>query len=108
MIETLRRATHSLSAQLIVVFLLASMAYTYAAGFTLQFFQDSDYLRRIVGAHISLHADYVLKDIGMPPSIARAEDITQRIPVDIRLIGPGIDWTSDERFPPLNLSLIHI
>lgn len=102
MIETLRRVTHSLSAQLIVVFLLASMAYTYAAGFTLQLFQDSDYLRRIVGAHISLHADYVLKDIGIPPSIARAEDITQRIPVDIRLIGPGIDWTSDERFPPLN------
>ena len=102
MIETLRRVTHSLSAQLIVVFLLASMAYTYAAGFTLQLFQDSDYLRRIVGAHISLHADYVLKDIGIPPSIARAEDITQRIPVDIRLIGPGIDWTSDERFPPLD------
>jgi signal transduction histidine kinase len=68
----------------------------------LQLFQDSDYLRRIVGAHISLHAEYVLNDIGTPPSIARAQDITDRIPVDIRLLGPDVNWTSDPRFPAVD------
>jgi len=101
-VDAIRRVTHSLSARLVVVFLLASVAYTYAAGFALQLFQDSDYLRRIVGAHISLHAEYVLKDIGIPPSIAKAKSITDRIPVDIRLLGPDINWTSDARFPRLN------
>jgi signal transduction histidine kinase len=100
--EAVRRVTHSLSARLVVVFLLASVAYTYAAGFALQLFQDSDYLRRIVGAHISLHAEYVLKDIGTPPSIAKAKSITDRIPVDIRLLGPDVNWTSDPKFPPLD------
>jgi signal transduction histidine kinase len=100
--DAVRRVTHSLSARLVVVFLLASVAYTYAAGFALQLFQDSDYLRRIVGAHIALHAEYVLNDIGTPPSIARAEGIAGRIPVDIRLLGPDINWTSDPRFPALD------
>ncbi len=97
--NTLTRITHSLSARLLVVFLLASIAYTYAVGFAMQAFQDSDYLRLIVGAHISLHAEYVLKDLGTPPSVARAKDITSRIPVDIRLNGPGIDWKSEPLFP---------
>jgi len=97
--QAVRVVMHSLSARIVVVFLLASVAYSYAAGFALQLFQDSDYLRRIVGAHIALHADYVLSDIGTPPSISQARDITSRIPVDIRLAGPGVDWVSDGLFP---------
>ena len=60
---------HSLSARLLVIFLTASLAYGYAARFAVEVFQDTDYLRRIVGAHISLHTDYVLEDIGNPPDI---------------------------------------
>ncbi|MDG1462756.1 MAG: HAMP domain-containing sensor histidine kinase [Gammaproteobacteria bacterium] len=95
----LTRITHSLSARLVLVFIVASISYWYALGFALQTVQDSDYLRRIAGAHISLHAEYVLEDIGTPPSVLRAEDITSRIPVDIRLNGPSITWTSDPLFP---------
>jgi signal transduction histidine kinase len=97
--NVLTRITHSLSARLVLVFILASVGYWYALGFALEAVQDSDYLRRIAGAHISLHAEYVLKDLGTPPSVLRAEDITNTIPVDIRLDGPGMAWTSDSLFP---------
>jgi len=100
--NTLRRLLHSLSARLVLVFLLGSILYSYAASFSLNLFQDTDALRQVVGAHIALHADYVLSDIGTPPSIGRAAAITDRIPVDIRLYGPDVNWSSSELFPDIS------
>ncbi|MDP6436930.1 MAG: HAMP domain-containing sensor histidine kinase [Gammaproteobacteria bacterium] len=96
-----RRLAHSLSTRLLVIFLLASIAYGYATrlGFTL--FQDTDYLRRIAGAHVALHTEYIIEDIGSPPDLARAQDIVDIIPVDIRIIGPDVDWSSTADFYPL-------
>ena len=95
------RVTRSLSARLLAVFLATSIVYVVASRYAVELVYDSDYLRQIVGAHISLHADYVVSDIGNPPDIARAQAIADRIPVDIRIEGPSLSWTSDERFPPL-------
>ncbi|MCC5793152.1 MAG: HAMP domain-containing histidine kinase [Chromatiales bacterium] len=97
----LMRISRSLSARLLAVFLVTSVIYVMASRYAVQAVYDYDYLRQIVGAHISLHADYVLSDIGTPPDLARAEEIVQRIPVDMRIQGPGTDWVSDPRFPPL-------
>ena len=44
-----------------------------------------DYLREMVGAHISLHTNYIIRDLGSPPSIERAKAITDTIPMDIRI-----------------------
>jgi signal transduction histidine kinase len=44
---------------------------------------------------------YVREDIGVPPRIDRALAITKRVPIDIRILGPDIDWASDPDFPPL-------
>jgi len=96
------RITHSLSARLVLVFLLGSILYSYSASFAFRLFQDTDSLRQVAGAHIALHAEYVLADIGTPPSIANAASITERIPVDIMLRGPDMMWVSDERFPDID------
>jgi signal transduction histidine kinase len=45
---------------------------------------------------------YVREDIGVPPSIDRAIAITEKVPVDIRILGPDIDWASDPAFPTLD------
>jgi signal transduction histidine kinase len=42
---------------------------------------------------------YVREDIGVPPSIDRAIAITEKVPVDIRILGPDVDWASDPAFP---------
>ena len=98
----LARITHSLSARLLVIFVIASFAYSYGARNAVQVFADTDWLRQIVGAHIALHTEYVLQDIGSPPNINRAMEIVSQIPVDIRIVGPGQDWSSDPGFPDLD------
>jgi len=96
------RLTHSLSARVVLVFLIGSIIYSYAASFAFRLFQDTDALRQVVGAHIALHADYVLNDIGTPPSVERAKSITGRIPIDIYIGGGDINWASDDRFPGID------
>jgi len=97
----LMRAGHSLTARLLLIFFVASMAYGYAARYAFTLFQDTDYLRRVAGAHMALHTEYILKDIGLPPNIDRAQAIVDRIPVDMRIIGPEVDWSSSSDFYPL-------
>ena len=97
----IRDISRSLSARLLGIFILTAIVYAVAGRFVYLLVLDQDYLREVVGAHISLHADYVLNDIGSPPSIERAKAITQRVPVDIRISGPGMDWASDPAFPAI-------
>jgi signal transduction histidine kinase len=60
---------------------------------------SADDLRALISGHLSLHVDYVRQDIGSPPRVDRALAITQRVPVDIRIDGPGVHWSSDPAFP---------
>jgi signal transduction histidine kinase len=99
--DSIRAAGRSLSARLLVIFFIGSMVYGYAARYAFTVFTDTDYLRQIVGAHIALHSEYILKDIGSPPDISKAEAIVNKIPVDIRIVGPGMDWSSSPHFYPL-------
>lgn len=96
--KALRRLGHSLTARLLLIFFLASMAYWQASVFAFSLFQDTDYLRRIAGAHTALHTEYILQDIGWPPDTQRAQAIVNRIPVDIRIVGPDMDWSSSPDF----------
>lgn len=97
----IREISRSLSARLLGIFILTAIVYAVVGRFVYLLVLDQDFLREVVGAHISLHADYVLNDIGSPPSIERARAITERVPVDIRLSGPGVDWASDPAFPQI-------
>ena len=98
----LRKLGHSLTARLLLIFFVASMAYGYSARYAFTLFQDTDYLRRIAGAHTALHTDYIMQDLGSPPDIARAQAIVERIPVDIKIVGPDMDWSSTPEFYSLN------
>jgi len=97
----LMRLAHSLTARLLVIFFVASMAYWQASVYAFSLFQDTDYLRRIAGAHTVLHTEYILNDIGWPPSTERAQAIVDRIPVDIHIVGPDLEWSSTSDFYPL-------
>jgi len=96
-----RGGLSSLSVRLLGIFIIASMVYGYAARHAFSIFADTDYLRQIVGAHLALHSEYILNDIGSPPDISKAQAIVDKIPVDIRIVGPGLDWSSSPHFYPL-------
>jgi len=97
----LHKIAHSLSARLLGIFLVTSLIYGFSARFAVELVLDRDYLREIIGSHIALHTTYFLRDLGLPPSIERAAEITASNPMDIRIIGPDIDWSSDPAFPDL-------
>ncbi|MFK7886577.1 MAG: ATP-binding protein [Gammaproteobacteria bacterium] len=97
----MRELTRSLWFRLLAIFVLLASVFIYGVTLALGYIYRADSLRELVSSHLALHVNYVLEDIGDPPRIERAEAIVERVPVDIRLDGPGLNWASDERFPEL-------
>ena len=98
----LRRLSRSLSFRLLAIFIMLALLFVYGAFSAIRWVYNSDEIRGLISGHLSLHVHYVKEDIGSPPRIARAIAITESVPVDIRILGPGIDWASDPEFPPLD------
>jgi len=97
----LRRLSRSLSFRLLAIFLVLALMFVYGTMTALRWVYNSDEIRGLISGHLSLHVHYVKEDIGAPPRIDRAVAITESVPVDIRILGPDIDWTSDANFPGL-------
>jgi len=95
------RLSRSLSFRLLVIFLLLGGLFVLGTVKAVQRFYNSDQIRGLVSGHLSLHVSYVRQDIGVPPRIDRAIAITKKVPVDIRILGPDVDWASDPAFPRL-------
>lgn len=98
----IEKFSHSLSIRLLAIFLIMGALFAYGAILGIRWVYTTDQLRELVSGHLSLHVDYVKNDIGDPPNIQRALAITQKVPVDIRISGPDLEWASDERFPPVS------
>jgi signal transduction histidine kinase len=98
----IRRLARSLSFRLLVIFLLLGGLFVYGTLVAIRWVYNSDDIRGLISGHLSLHVQYVREDIGSPPRIDRAVSITERVPVDIRILGPDIDWASDPDFPRLS------
>jgi signal transduction histidine kinase len=95
----LNRLSRSLSFRLLAIFLVLGGLFVLGTIAAIQRFYNSDQIRGLISGHLSLHVSYVREDIGVPPRIDRAIAITERVPVDIRIYGPDIDWASDPAFP---------
>ena len=98
----LRELSRSLSVRLLVIFLLMGGLFVFGAYQALIWVYNSDDIRGLISGHLSLHVYYVKQDIGTPPNIDNALAITERVPVDIRILGPDIDWASHAAFPELD------
>lgn len=99
MIERFQR---SLSLRLLAIFAVLAGLFVWGTFGAIRWVYNSDDIRGLISGHLSLHVQYVREDIGSPPRIERALAITRRVPVDIRIAGPGVNWASDENFPELD------
>ena len=97
----LRRLSRSLSFRLFAIFVVLAVMLVYGTFVALRWVYNSDEIRGLISGHLSLHVHYVREDLGSPPRIDRALAITKSVPVDIRILGPDIDWASDPNFPRL-------
>jgi len=95
------RLSRSLSFRLLAIFLAMGVLFAYGSLLAIRWVYETDQFRDLVRGHLSLHVEYVLHDIGDPPQVDRALAITRKVPVDIRIDGPGLDWASDPRFPAI-------
>ena len=95
----IRIFSYSLSLRLLAIFLLLAALFAWGVGAGIRWAYSADDLRSLISGHLSLHVDYVRQDIGSPPRIDRALAITRRVPVDIRIDGPDVHWSSDPSFP---------
>ncbi|MFO1503685.1 MAG: HAMP domain-containing sensor histidine kinase [Steroidobacteraceae bacterium] len=95
----IRLFSYSLSLRLLAIFLLLAALFAWGVVAGIRWAYSADDLRSLISGHLSLHVDYVRQDIGSPPRLDRALAITQRVPVDIRIDGPSVHWSSDPSFP---------
>jgi len=98
----IERLTRSLSFRLLAIFLVLAAVFIYFATVGIRWVYSEDDLRELISGHLSLHVSYVRQDIGDPPRIDRAIEITRQVPVDIRISGDGIEWASDPNFPAMD------
>jgi len=90
------RFWHSLPARLLAIFVLTAVAFMLVTSFMWGIGLRHQWANRI-HPHIVQYVDYVNKDLGTPPSIERARELTKRLPIDIYVTGPDIDFSSNGR-----------
>jgi signal transduction histidine kinase len=89
------QSSRRLRVQIIALFLILGLATTlifslgtrYAFGYSWR-----DLTRPLVADYV----DRLAADIGSPPSIDRAKNLVNRLPLSIRLSGPTVNWQSSE------------
>lgn len=88
-----RRIGHSLGLRLVLVFLVlaVALAVTFLGGMRTVF---TGGWRDVVRPLIVDYVDRLATDIGSPPDVARAQALTQRLPITIRIDGPKVSWAS--------------
>jgi hypothetical protein len=86
--------SHSLRLRLVTLFLLFALAMTGAFLFGMQKALGvgwRDAARPLVADYV----DRLVTEIGSPPSVERAQALTRRLPVSVRISGPAVNWQSD-------------
>jgi signal transduction histidine kinase len=91
---------HSLRLRLLTLFLLLAMAL--AATFTYGMQKALSVGWRVAARPlVSDYVDRLVMEIGSPPSIERAQALTQRLPVSVQISGPVVNWRSNPQWQTL-------
>jgi signal transduction histidine kinase len=90
----------SLSGKLVLLFLIMALLLALFAGGGIGAVFRAHFKENI-RPHMHHYMEYVRNDIGFPPDPRRAERLAEKVPVEIYIRGPDINWASDGR--PLDL-----
>jgi signal transduction histidine kinase len=88
-----KRLRHSLRARLTLLFLLLALAMTLIFMGGMQAVMRSGWLE-LARPLIADYVDRLTAEIGTPPDVAKAQALTRRLPVRIRIEGPAVNWSS--------------
>lgn len=86
--------SHSLRLRLVALFLLLALAMTATFLFGMQKALSAGW-RDAARPLVADYVDRLVAEVGSPPSVERAEALTRRLPVSVRISGPVINWQSE-------------
>jgi signal transduction histidine kinase len=88
------RIGHSLGLRMVALFLVLALALsaTFLGGMRTVF---SGGWREVLRPLVSDYVDRLASDIGSPPDVVRAQALVQRLPLNIRIDGPVVNWESE-------------
>lgn len=90
-----KRLRHRLGARMVLVFvLLAALSSLILIGGVRQLLDQG--WRSWVQPLMSDYVDRVVQDLGSPPQIERARALTQRLPLEVSIRGPLVNWSSQQ------------
>jgi len=89
---------HSLRVRLVAMFVLLAMAMAACFLFGMQAALSVGW-RDAAKPLVVDYIDKLAADIGSPPSIERAQALTQRLPLSVRISGPQTNWRSHPQDP---------
>jgi signal transduction histidine kinase len=96
-----QKARHSLSLKLMLLFILSSVTLL----ILFQIFVGSSFKHHFehkVRPHFQHYIRHLHREIGYPPNIKHAKELSDRLLVDIIIDGPDTHWSSTGVFPDLN------
>ncbi|MEO8247963.1 MAG: HAMP domain-containing sensor histidine kinase, partial [Burkholderiales bacterium] len=87
------RLRHSLRLKLIVLFLLFALAMSAAFIGGMQRAVAWGW-REAARPVLADYVDRLAAEVGSPPSVAKAQALTERLPLSVRIVGPAVNWSS--------------
>jgi signal transduction histidine kinase len=98
-LKTKRR--HSLSGKLILLFIVMAVAFVILVGGGIrQAFQG--HFKDNIRPHITQYLEYVNADIGTPPDRARAQELAERLNLEIQIVDSKGHWSSSGRLSTID------
>jgi len=88
-----QKLRYSLSLRLLLLFIVTGIAIVIIHRVSLGF-SIMQHFKHNVRPHIQQYLSYLHQEIGYPPNIEKARQLTERLPVDILIQGGGINWSS--------------
>ena len=99
-LNNLKRRYQSLIARILLYFVLSALTVAIVLGWNLAQRIKPQFEQQIL-PNLSQYIQYLVLDIGSPPDLARAAELSQRLPFELRIEGPGVDWSSNILLEPV-------
>lgn len=96
-----QKARHSLSLKLVLLFIISSITLL----LLFQTFVGSSFKHHFehnVRPHLQHYIRHLHREIGYPPNIKHAKELSERLLLDIVIDGPDTHWSSTGTFPDIN------
>ncbi|HEY0722243.1 MAG TPA: HAMP domain-containing sensor histidine kinase [Gammaproteobacteria bacterium] len=86
---------HSLSGRLLLLFLATAVVFVALVGVSIGWAYRTHF-KTTLQPHLIQYLDYIRTDIGTPPNLQRAAALSREVPLQIRIDGPSVAWSSTE------------